>query len=150
MRIRLQERLAIEERLLQRHFGPGVRVQEPGRPDLRGVVGRLTSNGGTVYTFWMPLAAFPHQAPALYVVDPALVTPDGRALPECSHRMHTRDRNEHGHPQICHYHDAFWREDITLFKVVMKLRLWIEAYEAYRRTGKPISNYLGEMEESEP
>lgn len=146
MRLLLQKRLDIEEKLLQKAFGDSFRVQDRDRATARGVVGWLRSNAANRYVLWLELQGFPDGPPSVFVVDPPLVTCTGRPLPELSHRWHTRERNEHGHTQICHYIDKVWRREITLYKVVLKVRLWLEAYEAHLRTGKPISDYLSQME----
>ena len=62
-----------------------------------------------------------------------------------SAEMHLLDPDEHGHPQICHYRDDVWTPNVTLYKVVMKGRFWLEAYEAHMRTGKAIDTYLPHM-----
>ncbi|XP_028405193.1 uncharacterized protein LOC114527685 [Dendronephthya gigantea] len=46
---------------------------------------------------------------------------------------------------ICHSNAPHWTDRDTLYKVVMKGRLWLEAYEAYLETGACLSEYLVEM-----
>ena len=47
--------------------------------------------------------------------------------------------------QICHYRESCWTDRSTLYEVVMKGRIWLEAYEAHLKTGKCMSTFLGEM-----
>jgi hypothetical protein len=44
--------------------------------------------------------------------------------------------------QICHYSSSNWSPNVTLYKVILKGRLWLEAYEIYLRTGNDIDTYL--------
>ena len=137
-------RLEIEEALLRKTFGPTFRIQE-GSSSARGVVGKVHTNSGAEYVLFIPIKRFPDQAPAAYVVARKLLGANGKPLPELSRDMHTRERDEHGSVQVCHYADASWSSEVTLYKVVMKVRIWLEAYEAHLRTGKPIDKYLGHM-----
>lgn len=139
----LSRRLQLEESLLKKNFGPSWRIQ---RVPALGAVGTLRSNGGTEYGLWLPLDDFPDQVPSAFIVSPELRTRSGRKLPELDRRMHTLDRNEHGHVQVCHYNRSYWAADVTLYKVVLKLRIWLEAYESHLRTGKAIDSLLGHQD----
>jgi len=140
-------RLQQEQNILQKYFH-GFRIQDIDVPERAGAVGRLRSNSGSNYSIWIPLDSFPYSRPPLYIVDPKkLRTHKGRSLAKlgvsCS--MHTLAPSEHGHVQICHYNDMYWHPNLTLYKVVMKARLWIEAYESHLRTGAAIDQYLAHM-----
>lgn len=142
----LARRLQLENDLLRRHFS-GFHIQDlQGGPNL-GVVGTLTTNSGRRYSLWIPLRGFPGQAPRMYVVSPFLYDHKRNPLWEQGVRsdMHLLTANEHHHVQICHYQDSHWSIDVTLYKVVMKGRIWLEAYESHLRTGNTIDYYLGHM-----
>ncbi|WP_265263088.1 hypothetical protein [Spirulina subsalsa] len=62
---------------------------------------------------------------------------------ETSSMMHTLSPDTYGYVQICHYRD--WLPNLTLYKVVLKGRLWLEALEAHKRTGQPIDHFLPHM-----
>jgi hypothetical protein len=79
------------------------------------------------------------------VVNPCPLRARGYDLLAASAVMHTLSP-VYSHPQyvrICHYRD--WDPNKTLYLVLMKARLWVEAYEAHLRHGNPIDNYLGHM-----
>ena len=57
------------------------------------------------------------------------------------HIYGTRD----GCTQICHFRPSLWKDNNTLYQVVMKGLIWLEAYEAHLRTGANLSQYLAEM-----
>ncbi len=132
------KRIDLEEKLLRKTFGPTFRFQEAEG----GVVGRIPSNAGNLYTLWLDLHTFPDDFPPAYIVDPVLKNKAGRKLAEASHGMHTRERNEHGQLQICHTSSEAWSTQMSLTAVVLKLRIWIEAYEAHLKSGRPIADLL--------
>jgi hypothetical protein len=45
--------------------------------------------------------------------------------------------------KICHYKD--WLPNLTLYLVVLKGRLWLEALEGHKRTGRPLDYFLSHM-----
>ena len=141
------ERLRKEQALLRTYF-PTFHIQFPDDPDRAGAVGTLTTNSGREYGLWIPLGAFPNERPQMFVVKPRnLRTRLGRKLAKIgvNSAMHLLAPNEHGHPQICHHDDASWTPNITLYKVAMKGRLWLEAYEMHKASGKDIDHYLPHM-----
>ena len=50
-----------------------------------------------------------------------------------------------GHTHICHFKASLWTDNNTLYQVVMKGLIWLEAYEAHLRTGKSMDVFLAEM-----
>lgn len=141
------ERLRKEQALLQTYF-PSFRIQFPDDPAKVGAVGALTTNAGNEYALWIPLGAFPNEPPQMFVVQPQnLRNRRGKKLAKVgvNSAMHLLAPNAHGHPQICHHNDASWTPNITLYKVAMKGRLWLEAYEMHKATGKDIDHYLPHM-----
>ena len=55
--------------------------------------------------------------------------------------MHTLGPKD-GYVQICHYRPTNWTPNVTFYKVFMKARLWLEAYEGHLKTGKNLDHYL--------
>lgn len=55
--------------------------------------------------------------------------------------MHTLAPVE-GRVAVCHYRPDRWDERKTLYLVLLKVRLWLEALEGHRRTGKPMDDFL--------
>lgn len=138
------KRLRTEGEILKKYL-PSFRIQNIETPDAC-VIGRLTTNSVQSYVLWIPLGEFPYVAPKMYVVKPApLKDCDGRPLADrgTSGTMHLLTPDTHGHPQICHYNDKYWTPAVTLYKVVMKGRIWLECYESHLRTGDDIDKYLG-------
>lgn len=144
--MKLTTRLDLERDALEKYF-PAFKIQDPFG-ERRGVIGRMSPNNGREYGIWLALGAFPNDAPRLYVVSPEhLRTHDGQLLSEIgtSTNMHLLEPDAHGHPQICHYNDQYWHPDVSLYKILMKARFWLEAYEQHLRHGKPIDAYLPHM-----
>ena len=63
------------------------------------------------------------------------------AMNSPSASMHTLS-SENGWTRICHYGCNSWTPNVSLYKVYIKCRLWLEMYETHLRTGKPIDYYL--------
>lgn len=99
------------------------------------------TNSKKMYTIRVDLDKFPESIPKVFVTK-MLKNKFGRDLNSPSHGMHTLS-SEHGYTQICHYGSYSWRPDVSLNKVYLKCRVWLEAYEAHLQTGKNICEYLG-------
>ena len=137
------ERYQAELRLLTRKFpsnafrffnaGPGA----VGEPYLR--IGAKT-NSGNVYTFHMDLSSFPMSQPKVFVTR-MLKDACGNDMDCASRAMHTLTA-ENGWTRICHYGPSSWTPAVSLYKVYVKCRLWLEMYEAHLRTGKPLDYWL--------
>ena len=114
-----------------------------------GVVCELQTDAGRRYTLWIRIGkAYPNKPPKMYVIRPKPFWDcRGRKLSSVgsSYEMHLLDPDEHGHPQICHYRDSRWTPNVTLYEVLVKGRLWLEAYERHRETGKDMDHYLPHM-----
>ncbi len=140
----MAKRLDIEARLLARYF-PAFHIQFPDDPEKAAVVGTTRTNRGNDYALWIPLEDFPDSAPSLFVVWPKRLRDHGRRLLSkrgTSGDMHLLGPDRHGHLQICHCNDSYWTPNETLYKIVMKGRLWLEAYEAHLESGEDIDVYL--------
>jgi hypothetical protein len=140
-------RIEREEQLIGQYF-PGFRIQSPDDPAYAGVIGRLLSSRNIQYTLWIPLGNFPNEAPKMYIVEPkSLKDSNGRLLSDYSANgsMHLLSPDNNRHPQICHYNGRYWSPNVTLYKIIMKGRLWIEAYENHLITGNNIDHYLKHM-----
>jgi len=98
------------------------------------------TNSGNVYTLHMDLGTFPMSQPKVFVTR-MLKDKKGENLDHPSASMHTLG-SEKGWTRICHYGPSSWTPNVSLYKVYVKCRLWLEMYEAHLRTGKPIDYYL--------
>ena len=91
---------------------------------------------------------FPDRCPKAYLCSPTSIRDyDGNRLVEAgvSHRMHTLSPSEDGLVQLCLYREERWTASCSLLKIVIKAGLWIEAYEAHMRTGRPIDDFVRTM-----
>jgi hypothetical protein len=110
------------------------------KPNL--VVAQQT-NSGKVYTIKIDLSNnFPYNIPEAFIVNPKpLLTYSRESMLGASHPMHTLSGKD-GCVQVCHYGLPDWHANVLLFKIVIKIRVWLEAYEHHLKTGEPLSKYL--------
>jgi len=100
----------------------------------------VQANDGSQYLLYFDLAPFPASKPRVYV-EKMLHTKSGEPMDSASASNHTLTSKD-GWTQLCHYNDNVWTPDVTLWKVYLKCRLWIEMYRAHLRTGKNMDYYL--------
>lgn len=136
-----RERLIAEENLLLRKLPSNIftffNKTDPRTMYLR--IGAKT-NSGNVYTLHMDLSQFPVSQPKVFVTK-MLKSKTGQDLAGVSATMHTLS-SERGWTRICHYGSDSWTPFVSLYKVYIKCRLWLEMYEAHLRTGHNIDYYL--------
>ena len=137
-------RLMAEESLLSRKFPSNVfrfiNKENPESTYLR--IGAKT-NSGNVYTLDFDLKDFPGRQPKVFVTK-MLKSKSGCDLNSASASMHTLP-SEHGWTRICHYGYNSWTPNVSLYKVYVKCRLWLEMYESHLRTGHSMDYYLNEQ-----
>jgi len=102
-----------------------------------------TTNSGNRYTLRVYLGAdFPMDPPKLVVAYPANITGyRGANLHNCSAHNHTYSPID-GCVQICHY--RHWGPERTLANLFLKGRIWLEALEENKATGKALDKLLAE------
>lgn len=98
------------------------------------------TNAGNVYTVRIDLDMFPLTIPKAFVTR-MLYTKNGEMMDSPSASMHTL-ASEHGWTRICHYGTNAWNPYISIYKVYVRCRLWLEMYELHLQTGKPMDYYL--------
>ena len=131
-------RLAEEKTVLE-HFFPGcVKWIDPTGDTKVDVT--LNTNNDNKYTVRIYIEDFPNAAPDMVVVSSPKPTPVWEGSYD-NHTLLSRD----GYLRICHYHPNQWTDFSSLYEVVMKGRVWLEAYEGHIRTGKPMNYFLKEM-----
>ena len=139
-----QKRYRMEYTVLANRLGENLfKFFNVGRPNACLVAGART-NRGNVYTLHMELGCFPNDVPAVYVTR-MLYDRDGNPLDTPSASMHVLG-SENGWTRICHYGGESWTVGVSLFKVYVKCRLWLEMYELHLQTGHPIEYYLNHQE----
>lgn len=106
----------------------------------------LRSNSDKTYRLRIMIPNdYPNSLPKVYMTFPKpLRDYDGRDLKEkdYSHDMHLLGPDDNGNIQLCHYKDENWHANVTLYKIALKARIWIEAYEGHLRTGRPIDAFV--------
>ena len=98
------------------------------------------TNKGNVYTLKIELADFPECVPRVFVSH-MLYDVHSEPLNSPNSSMHTL-RSENGCTQICHYGRNSWTNMVSLYKVYLKCRIWLEIYEEHLSSGEPIDFYL--------
>lgn len=137
-----------QERTILRHYFPNLQWHHPTEPSKVYLDGPFTTNAGGRYSLRIFIPeVFPAVCPDMIVSRPRpLRALTGEALDEANPSMHvlgTRD----GGTKICHFRHSRWVPENTLYLVALKGRIWLEAYEAHRRTGKPLDRFLRHMAE---
>ena len=133
-----RERLAAEKSVLEHYFPGCVKWIDP-TGDTKVEVA-LKTNNDNEYTLRVYIGDFPNSIPDMVVVSSPKPMPNWGG----SNENHTLGRRD-GHLEICHYHYSQWTDRSSLYEVVMKGRVWLEAYEGHIRTGRPMSYFLREM-----
>lgn len=135
-----RERYELEIGVLQRKLAPNLyRFFDLNTTSPYAVFAART-NRGNVYTLRIELADFPEDIPKVFVTR-MLKDRTGNDLDSCSARMHTL-ASENGRTRICHYGFDSWHPKVSIYKVFVKSRLWLEMYEQHLATGYDIDYYL--------
>lgn len=98
------------------------------------------TNVGNLYTIQVELERFPANIPKAFVTK-MLRDKDGNPLDHGSRSMHTL-ASERGWTRICHYGSDSWTPAVSLYKIYIKCRLWLEVYEKHLQSGEPMDHYL--------
>jgi ubiquitin-protein ligase len=140
-------RLKIERHVMQTYFPHRhafVNMEDPSQAYLD--VGLKTSSGRTYRLRVNIPPDFPNSVPAVYVTYPepdtlcdAAAKPLYQASP--SHSMHLL-QPDGKFVRLCHYKQENWFPGVTLYKVVLKCLIWLEAYQSHLQDGKPLDYYL--------
>ncbi len=49
---------------------------------------------------------------------------------------------KNGYPQICTYRSVNWHPNKTFYNILMKIRIWLEAFDGHKETGNSLDYYL--------
>jgi hypothetical protein len=144
-----RQRLGLEKEILHTYF-PQFSWINPIDSNNTRIEGEVKTNVGNVYKLRVYIPSdFPNSLPDMVVISPyPLKGYQGQDMKrhETSSSMHTLTPRD-GYLKICHYRD--WLPNITLYKVVLKGRIWLEALEAHKRTGQPIDAFLSHMQSTQ-
>jgi hypothetical protein len=148
----LEERINVDNYILNIDGFSQFRIYQYTNQNSYFLWGDHKTNSGNVYTIWGPLPNnYPIGRPPIYVYKPnPLVGYDWTKTINSygtSHSMHTLWNGPNGEVQICHWRDTMWHSGITLNKVMLKVVIWLEAYEQYLSSGKSIAEFVGTMQE---
>jgi ubiquitin-protein ligase len=135
---RLQQEIAILEKYFPRKYKFENLFLENELIDVG-----VKTQSGKVYRLNIKLKTdYPNSMPSVFVAFPLpLLKKDGSVISGVSHEMHTLS-NDGSNVQICHFKSENWNPNQSLYKVILKARIWLEAYEGHLATGNPIDNYL--------
>ena len=140
-----QKRLQTEKRILKKYF-PTFKWLNPTDPDNTQVEGNIRSNAKNIYRLRIYIPSdYPNSRPEMVIISPNPVKGYlGKDLKEygASRKMHILSPKDE-YVQICHYKD--WLPNLTIYLVVLKGRIWLEALEAHTRTGKSLDKFLSHM-----
>jgi hypothetical protein len=135
-------RLALEKDVFSKKLPPNMyRFRNIGKANAHLLIGAIT-NSHNVYTLKIMLKDFPNSVPNVYTTKP-LKDRDGNPL-QVSHELHNYGTDENG-TSICHYPEDRWTPRVSLYKVYIKCRLWLECYEIYLRTGQSIDELITKL-----
>ena len=139
-----KNRLAAEKSVLDHYFPGKVKWIDPTGDTKVDVT--LNTNNDKKYTLRIYIEDFPNSVPDMVVVGSPKPMPSSEDW-DGSFSNHTLVKRD-GYLRICHYHSSQWTDRSSLYEVIMKGRVWLEAYEGHLRTEKPMSYFLREMPDS--
>lgn len=134
------QRQRIEEKVLRHYLPSNTFVFKDLSTNNPYVLMAARTNNGKIYTIRIDLGNFPESVPKAFVTK-MLKDKNGRAMDSTSGSMHTLT-SEHGYTRICHYNSSAWNPNVSIYKVYIKIRLWLEMYELHLKNGKPLDYYL--------
>ena len=146
----LQERLGLENQILQHDGLSQFQVYQSNDGYSFYLWGTHRTSSANAYEIWSPIpSGYPSNRPRIYVRKPNPLWGYSYEMTinayDVSHNMHTLLNGPNGEVQICHWSDERWHSGITLNKVMIKVVLWLEAYEQHLSSGDPITNFVGTM-----
>lgn len=137
-----QVRLNKEWEIIQKYF-PQFAFKTSG--SIAYLDGSMQTNSKDLY--WLRLfvpSDLPNSVPDVVITYPSPLTDyQGGRLTDYGYSgtMHLLSPRD-GYPRICTYKNTFWNPNRTFYNVLMKSRIWLEALDAHRATGKPLDFYL--------
>ncbi len=94
---------------------------------------------------------YPDEKPKVYVEEPVPLRAylPGKKISDYapSHNFHVLTTSQKGEVQICHFSDSTWDASKSIHLVVLKAKLWLQAYaEHHLRTGQPICDFFNDCQ----
>ena len=134
------ERKRLEEQVLARRLPANTYVFRDMNTSCPILTIAARTNNKKVYTLNIHLKDFPESIPKVFV-SKMLYNHDGRPLDTPNGAMHIWGA-ENNCTRLCHYGSESWTPMVSLYKVYVKCRLWLEMYERHLETGNNIDYYL--------
>lgn len=133
-------RLLKEQEVLAAHMPPNTYSFADMDTNSPYTIMAAMTNSGKVYTLKIHLEHFPEHVPEVEVLN-LLRDKSGKLLRKVSAEMHVLGQRN-GHTLICHYSSSSWTPQVSLYKIFIKCRLWLEMYEEHLATGYNIDAFL--------
>lgn len=137
-------RLKIEQTILERSFPGRYQLRAEGMFIILEVLLRVSA--GSHFRLMLRIAPdYPSSIPQAFIKEPAILKDfHGHDLVRISpsHPMHLL-KPEARMVQLCHYRQENWHSNVTLYKVVLKCLIWLEAYQNHLQSGRPLTDFLG-------
>jgi hypothetical protein len=94
---------------------------------------------------------YPDEKPKVYVEVPVSLRAYqlGKTISDYapSHNYHVLRPSQAGEVQICHFSDGAWDASKSIHLVVLKAKLWLQAYgEHHLKTGQPICDFFNDCQ----
>jgi len=137
-----QTRLNKEREILSKYF-PSFTFTNVG--DRICLEGSMTTNQKNQYKVRLYVPGdMPNSVPEVVIVFPTPITNySGHNLLDYGYSaaMHLLSPLD-GYPQICTYQSSHWNPNKTFYLVLMKVRIWLEAFDGHKDSGKTLDYYL--------
>ena len=109
------------------------------------IEGWMKTNSKTNYKIRLYVPSdIPYSVPDVVITSPNPVTDGwGKNLVNLgtSSTMHLLNPRDN-YPKICHYRSDSWNANVTFYKVLVKVRIWLEALDGHKKTGNDLDYYL--------
>lgn len=143
-----QNRLQKEKDILSKYFPNFEFVYVSNRVCLEGW---MTTNAKSWYKIRLYVPTdLPYSVPDVVIISPNPITNYyGATLVSlgASSSMHLLSPID-GYPKICTYRSSNWNSNITFYKVLIKVRIWLEAFDGHKATGNNLDYYLKHQSEN--
>lgn len=138
-----RKRLAYEKALLRKFNMEDDFFLNPTDNTACELIGDICTSYGRTYSIRFCIADFPNKCPEAYIIKPIMYDHRGRKLIDygSSHAMHLLSpKNNEIH--LCLYKSDYWSPNNSLVMLILKAKLWLEAYEQHLVTGKAIDCFV--------
>ena len=143
----LRTRLKYEQKWLEKYYN-GEKFPWHRRDGMVAFERDITTSKKNVYRLRILVGEnYPDELPELVVCSSPKPMPKSKEW-QGTHATHTWPQR-HGLLQICFYRQVCWTTQNKLYQVFIKGEQWLEAYDEFIATGKPIVESLPTMEPTE-